>query len=298
MVQALSPQNISNMDVIIIGETKSSTVDIYFKLRAPDFKSYVELDANSSDLLSELKAIYSGQVILFVRHIIPDVFKWLEHQENYQAIYFTDDNIADLIKDKTFPFHYRRRNFLRYWKYKKYIKKCTQWVSTKVLAEQKSLPNDCVLPPLFKPKTTKTMITYCYHGSMSHVREIEFIKQIAEIIQNKYDNTLLEIYGDFSIKRQFEHIPRVRILHPIDWDSYYYHTCLTHVDIALVPLFDTEINRARSEAKSLDVLRMEAFGIFSPHCLISDSLNIFNYSKLKCNDLSSWIHALESRLIQ
>ncbi|MDY7026420.1 MAG: hypothetical protein SVC26_08810 [Pseudomonadota bacterium] len=106
--------DLPTMDVIVIGELSSAIVDIYFKLREHEFSQYYALDSHSESLLNDLQTIYRGQTIIFVRHIVVDAFKWLMKQPDYQAIYFTDDNITDLIKDSSFPLHYRRRNLWRY----------------------------------------------------------------------------------------------------------------------------------------------------------------------------------------
>ncbi|MDY7026419.1 MAG: hypothetical protein SVC26_08805 [Pseudomonadota bacterium] len=85
-------------------------------------------------------------------------------------------------------------------------------------------------------------------------------------------------------------------MHPIDWDSYYHHTCTAHIDIALMPLLDTQLNRARSEAKSFDVLRMKAYGIFSPWSKITKQLPENHYCVVKDHQLESWITALEAAI--
>ncbi|WP_396103318.1 glycosyltransferase [Cyanobium sp. Morenito 9A2] len=74
----------------------------------------------------------------------------------------------------------------------------------------------------------------------------------------------MDLFGDHTIHRRSRHVPRLRTLHPLKWESYLAETSsVQRVDILLSPLLATPFNAARAAVKCVDAARCGAAGLYS-----------------------------------
>jgi hypothetical protein len=82
-------------------------------------------------------------------------------------------------------------------------------------------------------------------------------------LQQRWDHTHVDLFGDLTINRQFRHLPRVRLLHPMDWERYLQETGSRHIDLLLCPLLEDPFNGGRAAVKVVDAARLGAVGLYS-----------------------------------
>ena len=140
-------------------------------------------------------------------------------------------------------------------------------VTTKKLAEYASKFNDnvAVLPncidfehwkrlPLRKTKQLRIGWT----GGVSHYEDFYSIKEPLNRLMDKYDFTLVTLGSNFSGILKKKHQRRVEAEAWVPFLAHPYRTAAANLDIAIIPLEDTEFNHYKSPIKWFE---MSAIGI-------------------------------------
>lgn len=172
------------------------------------------------------------------------------------------------------------------------------WVSTNYLVDkyQAKYQNWTVrqipIRTAAKLQSNKQAVWVCYHGSAAHQLEFEWLQSLVGKLQQQTEQTWFEVFGDNAVLKQFRHVERVQVLHPMSWASYLDYTQSVQRDIGLVPLLPDPFNKARSICKFFDITRMGAVGIYSnvsPYDeFIEDGVDGF----LVDNDEELWIEKI------
>jgi len=115
-------------------------------------------------------------------------------------------------------------------------------------------------------------------------------------LQHRHQHTHVELFGDLTINRQFRHLPRLRILHPMGWENYLAETGYGRVDILLTPLLAEPFNAARAAVKLVDAARCGAAGLYSDREPYRGVIRNGIDGLLLDDDQDSWLAAIE-RLI-
>lgn len=252
---------LSNCTILHHGHTP--TLDFYWTGRFSN-NNYVDTQKNNPSryLLSK------GRNLVIVRHIPRQWLTFIKrNQKAWPAItYFFDDDILGILDDPTLPPAYALRTFFKFRLNLGLLKNiCSHvLVSTPALAKKYGLQHSCVLDPEYvSSNTDRAGTTVFYHGTESHRREIIWLRRVVEMVQTKSRDCIFELSGPAWVRDLYSDIPRVRVIHPMNWKSFFEYTSAVKFDIGLSPVLDTPYNRFRSHVKLLDITRTGAAGIYS-----------------------------------
>ena len=282
-------------NIAVVGKLNTPTMDYYFKSRSRGVDDIIFVDTEHGQQL--ISSIKPGAMLILVRDVPLEVIKQVKELKNISGvIWFIDDDIPGAWEDGTLPRAYQKKLSGWYRKAKPLLQTTCDsiWVSTPYLAEKYKLTSDNILPPVpLKQGNDKFFIRCFYHGSGSHVRDWDFIIEVIRKIQERNKNFWFEFIGDHALYKKCRNIPRVNILHPMPWQDYFALTNNRVMDIGLVPLIDTEFNRARSHTKFIDIFRQNAVGIYSNGVQFSEQIKECNAGLIVNNDVDKWVVAIE-----
>ena len=198
--------------------------------------------------------------------------QWLRPVQEFKSaggtvIYFMDDDLMDPRVTRSLPRPYQRKIATLATKRRAALETlCDEfWVSSHHLAEKYRdwSPRLLLARPLARDLEQDSPVTVCYHGTASHLAEIRWLVGVIERLQERCANTRFELFGGHDVNRLFRHIPRVSVLHPMDWANYQAYTRSVRRDIALAPLLPDPFNAARGATKFFDFARMGAVGLYT-----------------------------------
>ena len=99
---------------------------------------------------------------------------------------------------------------------------------------------------------------------------------------------MIEIYLDKKWREYFRSVPRIKIIYPMDWETFYIDTSTRKVDIVLNPILSNNFNNYRSPTKFFDTTRLGAVGIYSNLEPFSNFINNNNDGILLENNIDYW----------
>lgn len=284
--------------VLIPGEIP--TTDYYFRGRLECYKSktvrYVDTLCNSPEQVK----IETGSLVMIVRRAPRTWLSSLLRQQDKLAgvVFFLDDDIPAACLAKELPFGYAFKTAWRFASTRRLLSRlCGElWVSTPELQRRYSRFSPKVLEPQYigdsfaKHSFIQTDASvYFYHGSWAHCCEIEWLVPIVRRVQNTLPYVWFEIIGTDKVKRLFQNIPRVRIVHPMPWKDYLASADLVQYQLGLAPCFDTHFNKARSHVKLFDITRLGAAGIYSNVLPYKEKIVEGETGMLCDNDQDQWV---------
>ena len=229
---------------------------------------------------------------------------WLMHalrqfqRAGGQVVYFMDDDLMDPAALSGLPPNYRRRITAQATAQRRKIEAiCTEyWVSTPHLARKYAAWSPKVLVPVAPAEELRriTRVSVCYHGTSSHMAELEWLKGVVATLHAKSQCLNFEVFGDHATNRLFRSLPRIAVLHPMSWNNYLDYTASISRDIGLAPLLPSQFNDARGPTKFFDFVRMGAVGLYSDvspyRGFIRDGVD----GILLPNDPDLWVEAIVS----
>lgn len=212
---------------------------------------------------------FDGGSIIIVRYLTREWKRFIS-KVRFKAesvIYFMDDDLFDPSALKYLPSDYARKIRKLALSHRGWLEEnCSEfWVSTLALAAKyKELePKVVALRPPKYLLERRTSVRVIYHGTNSHIREIEWLRGVIERLQETCLHTTFEIFGDHTVNRMYRDLPRVSVLHPMSWNSYLAYTSSLRADIGLAPLMPSTFNEGRGPVKFYDFARMGAVGVYS-----------------------------------
>lgn len=132
---------------------------------------------------------------------------------------------------------------------------CTPMLQSKygyLNSRTRVFPNQMLLGPLEKPKTTEGKTLVGWGGSTGHYRDIANISDLLMRWITARDDVDLCLMCNDKIWRLFENLPDSRKKRfPVGSINDYYRF-VSHLDIGLAPLEDTPFNRSRSDIKAVE----------------------------------------------
>ncbi|MFA0813006.1 glycosyltransferase family 1 protein [Microbulbifer epialgicus] len=249
---------------LIVEEGPNPSTDYFILPFLTDMRVSVER-VNFHELANEERLQDSN--LIFVRYL---PFKWQsllnKNLEKISGIYFfIDDDLFDWQAFSSMPFRYQAKIFRYSWLRQRWLKSvgAQLWVSTHYLQ------NKYVkwAPKLIKPKplidSTESCLTVFYHGSASHQEDIQWLRPVIQEVLKHNPRLTFEVIGNASINRLFGSMPRVQVLHPMNWPNYLSMLQKPGRTIGLAPLLDLPFNRARSHTKFFDITQAGAVGIYA-----------------------------------
>ena len=246
------------------------------------------------------KFLYDYKTIILVRYVPFSIFFDLVNlkRQSKKIVLLIDDNLLELNIFSELPFLYKLKILLNIYFYKFLFNFFINeiWVTNRVLGENvkkkisKSQINIKLLNLTHYPlKPQKKLYKIAYLGTSSHVKELRWLRPLFEEIQNKRSDCLLEIYVNKKWRNYFRSIPRIKMIYPMDWETFFLDTSLSKVDIVLNPILDSNFNNYRSPTKFFDTTRLKAIGIYSNKKPYSDFINNNQDGILLENNIDNWV---------
>lgn len=253
--------------VLSDGETPSTD---YFLVPYLEREGYaVSLFDGNSELIGSAFDAQRCRVVVISRYVPGCGLAASQRLQRQGAklVYFMDDDLFDLASLGGLPWRYRWKIVKRAWWHRsRLMRLCDEfWVSTPYLAQKYARHRPVLLEPLPLEKTASVRrgIRVCYHGTASHTQEIEWLLPMIRAVQEHRDDIHFELFGGGDVARRFAGVPRVSVLHPMNWSNYLAYTAGHACDIALAPLMPSAFNAARGPTKFFDYTRMGAAGLYS-----------------------------------
>ena len=271
----------------IKAEAPSAGISIHDSLTPPDASQLVE----------------PATWVVIMRHADATWMDLLDrHSEQLMRVtYFADDDIPGIEAAEELPAKYVEKTACRYREMFPVLQKLVTdlAVSTPELARRYSLSESSIWHPSFVcgPQPATKTVKYFYHGTESHLREIEWLVPLVREIQKRFPEAWFEVMSDTYVKKLFHGIPRVRSLHPMPWKEYLEYTTAFPQQVGLAPMLDTPFNLARSHVKLFDITRTGAAGIYSFVGPYKEQIVHDGTGLLLPNDHSAWIEAV-TRLLR
>ena len=252
------------------------------------------------DIKSDFKIelLYSSKTIIIVRYI---PFRLLIHllrlqKKNIKIILLIDDDLLSFNILTHLPIRYKIKLFFRIYIYKHFLKFFTSqiWVTNfnlkkKLTLQLKNKINIKVLDIKYKNKIIeKKLYRISFIGTSSHVLELRWIKKLFLKVQSERDDCFIELFINSKWRSYFKSVPRIKMIYPMDWDSFLLDTHNRNVDIVLNPILKSEFNFFRSPTKFFDTTRLGAVGIYSNSLPYSTFVNDNFDGILLNNDLDLW----------
>lgn len=207
--------------------------------------------------------------------------------------YFMDDDLMDAGAHSSLPSGYAKKIRRLATDQRALIEDiCTDfWVSSDYLSKKYSrwMPKVLTPRPSIEMLEEKKFVRIIYHGSASHQNEFHWLVPVIKAVQEGGNLTWFEIFGDISINRLYRSVPRVSVVHPMEWGTYLSYTGGVSREIGLAPLLPDPFNAARAPTKFFDFARMGTVGLYSNVAPYSDFIRNGIDGLLLPNDPSVWI---------
>ena len=253
--------------MLLLEPGRIPTTCYYVRGRLPEgvpVRSHVSTGGAPRDLKIE-----EGTWVIIVRHASRRWLKeLLKHREKFTGVtYLKDDDIPAVLSARELPWHYALWTGWRYLRTKDLLSRVVSdiSVSTQELADRYPQTKATVWEPHYDDTSEyrEASLVYFYHATLTHEREIKWLVPIVRRVQKAVPNAWFEIIGGASVARMFKGIPRVRVVHSMNWPNYQAYIRSIRYDVGLAPLHDTVFNRARSHTKLYQITRAGAAGIYS-----------------------------------
>ena len=240
----------------------------------------------------------SKGLVVISRYLPPHWIPFIKHVHamGKKLIYFMDDDLYDPEALVELPKAYRQKIYNQAFNQRALIEHvCSEfWVSSAYLAEKYADWK----PKLLEPKPTQANrgatqhFWLVYHGTASHVDEFAWLRPIINQVELSLPCSRFEVFGDHSIYKQFKHLSRATIIHPMQWSNYLDYTTHAQRDIGLVPLLPSKFNAGRGPTKFFDLTRMGAVGLYSNIKPYSDFIRHGVDGFLLPNDPHVWVSTI------
>ncbi len=220
----------------------------------------------------------------------------LLNKKNIKIILFLDDDLLSFNIFSQLPIQYKIKLFFRIYCFKPLLKFLVSeiWATNLNLKKKLSIQLNNrlkikVLDLNYRDHfVEKKLYRISFIGTSSHVLELKWIRGIFLKIQSQRDDCLIEIYINQKWRKYFKSIPRIKMIYPMDWESFLLDTRNRNVDIVLNPILKSEFNSFRSPTKFFDTTRLGAVGIYSKTTPYSSFIKDNYDGVLLENDLDSW----------
>lgn len=245
----------------------------------------------------ELPAHYEldGSVVVFVRYVPIAWLKLINYVRPnlYGLVFFMDDDVLDLSASSGMPFRYRYKlarlaAFKKRWLIRS---NAELWVSVKYLQDKYSKWHPRLILPVPETATVSKCRVF-YHGTASHKAEIRWLHSVIVKVMNRSENVVFEVVGGKNVYHLYRGIPRVNVIHPMQWDSYNAFLDMRSRNIGLVPQLKLPFNSARSYTKFFDITRCGAAGIYSSSSACAEVIDDGMDGLILDMDEESWVEVI------
>ena len=239
------------------------------------------------------------KTIILVRYIPFNIFFDLIRlkRKSKRIVLLIDDNLLELNIFSDLPLFYKLKIILNTYCYKFFFYLFINeiWVTNKRLEKKvrEKIPNNKIDIRLltlshYSTSPERKLYKIAYLGTTSHVKELKWLRILFEEIQSNRKDCLIEIYLDKKWRNYFRSIPRLKVIYPMDWETFFIDTSTRKVDIVLNPIFRSNFNDFRSPTKFFDTTRIGAVGLYSNIEPFSNFINNNKDGILLDNNIKNW----------
>jgi len=221
-------------------------------------------------------------------------------RKSKKIVLLIDDNLLELNIFSELPFLYKLKILFNIYFYKFIFNIIINeiWVTNKRLGEKvkKKIFNGQINIKLltlshYSIKQQK-IYKIAYLGTSSHVKEFRWLRPLFKEIQSKRKDCLIEIYLDKKWRNYFRSVPRIKMIFPMDWETFYMDTSTRKVDLVLNPILSSNFNNFRSPTKFFDTTRLGGVGLYSNLEPFSNFINNNSDGILLDNNIDKWIEKI------
>jgi hypothetical protein len=274
---------------VVLSDGALSTEDIYFyKSAAPALHHQGVLAERIPASRSFGAAWLSGRSfkqryveanLLLCRSLPQSWLRCLERNRSAfgYIVYLIDDDISAAAIDTTLPSAYRKRMARIASLQPRLLALADEVVAcSDQLAKCFTLrhPRVSVLtPPLLAPlpghehfavpPSAQAPWQIGFHGTRAHLQDLRHITPALEALQQRRDDTRLEIMLGQHTPNRLAALPRVCAPAPLPWQDFQQYQRQHRLHIGLAPLLATPFNQGKSFIKFLDIAAMGGVGIYS-----------------------------------
>ena len=282
----------SKQRIFIIEERANPSTDFFVLPAALSCQAHI-IRCRFNELASV--AELSGATVLFVRYIPNSWAKLVTKARKTLAsvVLFMDDDVLDIQASRGTPWLYRlklaRLSACKYNWLKQ--QQAELWVSTPYLQQKYAdWPAKLLLPSPIGAQTDLCRVFY--HGTASHRADIRWLQPVIDQALRQDSRLVFEIIGDHRVNRLYRKLPRVNVIHTMQWPSYQAFLGLQPRHIGLNPLLPSPFNQARSYTKFFDITRCGAVGIYSPNSICADIISHQHDGLIVDLDQQAWVDAI------
>jgi len=289
--------------VAVVHQGAGSSIDHF--LRAPlelQGSTIVELDSARPPHPNSENVLTTAALVVVVRYLPRSWLGCLRRlrSRGTPLVFLMDDDLLDPAVLKGLPRPYRRRLQERITNRRRWVPRLFDLVlvTSQPLALKYAHLGALQLPlwphPSLLAPQPRVQLAYC--GTSVHIEEFLWLRPLLEELQQRQPHTHVDLFGDLAINRLFRPIPRVRILHPMDWGRYLAATGYGRIDLLLSPLLPSAFNSCRAAVKFFDAARCGAVGLYSDRAPYQGFIRPGVDGLLLADDHASWIAAIEGLL--
>lgn len=251
------------------------------------------------DPAAELARLNGPPSLLVVVRALPA--PWLRplralRRQGCRLVYLMDDDLLDPAAAVSLPDTYRRRLRQAITAQRRHVPGLFDevWVTSAALARKYAHLSPSLLPLDPHPRLLQRQprLQLAYLGTAAHQREFAWLLPLLTALQQRWQHTHVDLFGDLTINRQFRHLPRVRLLHPMDWERYLQETGSRSIDLLLCPLLEDPFNAGRAAVKIVDAARLGAVGLYSDREPYRSSVRHGQTGLLLADDQHLWLEAI------
>lgn len=282
--------------VFLVQEKNNPSTD-YYVLPKLNHRSRSILLFNHHAALPDLKNYNTEKLaVVFVRYIPYAWLFWIVRYREYlsELAFFMDDDLFDLSAALAMPWRYRLKLARLSTLHQFWLKKigAELWVSTNYLLEKYADWQPLLVSPQPLPVNQLQPIILFYHGSASHHVEIQWLIPIIREVLYTLPTIFFEIIGAANVNHWYRNLPRVSVIHPMNWENYLSFCQSRTRHIGLAPLLSNKFNDARSYIKFFDIQRCGAAGIYSAVSPFNEFIQNGKDGVLLENNPQIWIETI------
>lgn len=258
------------MTTYLIQAGPSPTTDFYFANRHLGTEILLKSTPNQYNFTC-------NDTLIFIRYINKEWINYLKKlpiTKRPRLLFFIDDDVFDTAMHVGLPWHYRWKLYCFAARYKKQLQDLgfALWVSTPWLMEKYHTWRPTLCPPQNPYCHAERKDIVFYHGTASHMAEIEWLLPVFEKVVKQNKTITIEVIGNKKVQQLFKQMAEVHVYYPMSWYSYRQLISNAGRIIGLAPLLSTPFNQARSATKFFDITQAGAVGIYADSHVYADTV--------------------------
>lgn len=290
--------------VVLLHQGAGSSIDHFLRIPLEQQgMTLKELNTAEPPERTSHEQLNEADLVVVVRYLPHPWLRLLRQRRRLglPLAFLMDDDLLDPAALRDLPPAYRRRLEQKITRRRRWVGRLFDHllVSSAPLAGKYAHLGAVQLPlqphPSLLASTARLQLAYC--GTSVHQQEFLWLVPLLEAVQRQHSHTHIDLFGDLTINRLFRHIPRLRIIHPLDWSRYRDATGEGRIDVLLCPLLESPFNHCRAPVKFIDAARSGAVGLYSDRPPYRGFIRDGVDGLLLPDDHPSWLKALNALVL-